>query len=167
MPYKLPPDPPAVTTAYQDGQISRGEIVVNYKSKHPVYWLDVYGLVDAPADQVWKAITSYDHYQDFLPLVVKLDDLFNHLAQVREMLGRLVDLHHAIASRRTAGGTVEAAKVDFERVCQLGPAFQRRAGIILPVPRHHPGTTRQQALGRGQPRAGEAEDGVSLAGEVG
>ena len=39
---------------------------------------------------------------DFLPLVVKLDDLFNHLAQVREMLGRLVDLHQAIASRRAA-----------------------------------------------------------------
>jgi two-component system chemotaxis sensor kinase CheA len=37
---------------------------------------------------------------DFLPLVVKLDDLFNHLAQVREMLGRLVDLHQAIATRR-------------------------------------------------------------------
>jgi two-component system, chemotaxis family, sensor kinase CheA len=50
---------------------------------------------------------------DFLPLVVKLDDLFNHLAQVREMLSRLVDLHHAIASRRTAtGGQVEAGKVD-------------------------------------------------------
>ncbi len=39
---------------------------------------------------------------DFLPLVVKLDDLFNHLAQVREMLSRLVDLHQAIASRRSA-----------------------------------------------------------------
>ena len=37
---------------------------------------------------------------DFLPLVVKLDELFNHLAQVREMLGRLVDLHAAIASRK-------------------------------------------------------------------
>jgi two-component system chemotaxis sensor kinase CheA len=49
---------------------------------------------------------------DFLPLVVKLDDLFNHLAQVREMLGRLVDLHQAIAARRSAGGQVEAAKVD-------------------------------------------------------
>ncbi len=50
---------------------------------------------------------------DFLPLVVKLDDLFNHLAQVREMLGRLVDLHQAIASRRTAGAPhMEAAKVD-------------------------------------------------------
>ena len=36
---------------------------------------------------------------DFLPLVVKLDDLFNHLAQVREMLSRLVDLHQAIATR--------------------------------------------------------------------
>jgi two-component system, chemotaxis family, sensor kinase CheA len=54
---------------------------------------------------------------DFLPLVVKLDDLFNHLAQVREMLSRLVDLHQAIASRRGpmgASGTpqVEAEKVD-------------------------------------------------------
>jgi HPt (histidine-containing phosphotransfer) domain-containing protein len=39
---------------------------------------------------------------DFLPLVVKLDDLFNHLAQVREMLGRLVDLHQAIATRRVS-----------------------------------------------------------------
>jgi len=50
---------------------------------------------------------------DFLPLVVKLDDLFNHLAQVREMLGRLVDLHQAIATRRGPGGApMEAAKVD-------------------------------------------------------
>lgn len=49
---------------------------------------------------------------DFLPLVVKLDDLFNHLAQVREMLSRLVDLHHAIASRRSAGAEVGAEKVD-------------------------------------------------------
>jgi len=50
---------------------------------------------------------------DFLPLVVKLDDLFNHLAQVREMLGRLVDLHHVIANRRAAGAPqMEAAKVD-------------------------------------------------------
>ena len=49
---------------------------------------------------------------DFLPLVVKLDDLFNHLAQVREMLSRLVDLHQAIATKRTAGGTMDAEKVD-------------------------------------------------------
>jgi two-component system chemotaxis sensor kinase CheA len=50
---------------------------------------------------------------DFLPLVVKLDDLFNHLAQVREMLGRLVDLHQAIANRRAAGAApLEAEKVD-------------------------------------------------------
>ncbi|HET9445910.1 MAG TPA: ATP-binding protein, partial [Steroidobacteraceae bacterium] len=56
---------------------------------------------------------------DFLPLVVKLDDLFNHLAQVREMLSRLVDLHQAIASRRgpmtassSATPQVEAEKVD-------------------------------------------------------
>jgi HPt (histidine-containing phosphotransfer) domain-containing protein len=49
---------------------------------------------------------------DFLPLVVKLDDLFNHLAQVREMLGRLVDLHQAIATRRAVGTQVGAEKVD-------------------------------------------------------
>ncbi|MBL8269984.1 ATP-binding protein [Steroidobacter sp.] len=49
---------------------------------------------------------------DFLPLVVKLDDLFNHLAQVREMLSRLVDLHHAIATKRNAGTEVGAEKVD-------------------------------------------------------
>jgi two-component system, chemotaxis family, sensor kinase CheA len=49
---------------------------------------------------------------DFLPLVVKLDDLFNHLAQVREMLGRLMDLHQAIATRHGAGQSVDADKVD-------------------------------------------------------
>lgn len=52
---------------------------------------------------------------DFLPLVVKLDDLFNHLAQVREMLSRLVDLHQAIATRRKTEGNgenMEAEKVD-------------------------------------------------------
>ena len=50
---------------------------------------------------------------DFLPLVVKLDDLFAHLAQVREMLGRLMDLHQAIASRRSKNNEkVDAAKVD-------------------------------------------------------
>lgn len=50
---------------------------------------------------------------DFLPLVVKLDDLFNHLAQVREMLSRLVDLHHAIATRRTSlGGDAQPEKAD-------------------------------------------------------
>jgi two-component system, chemotaxis family, sensor kinase CheA len=49
---------------------------------------------------------------DFLPLVVKLDDLFNHLAQVREMLSRLVDLHQAIATRRSPGATVEGEKAE-------------------------------------------------------
>lgn len=48
---------------------------------------------------------------DFLPLVVKLDDLFNHLAQVREMLSRLADLHQAIAARNNSN-PMEAAKVD-------------------------------------------------------
>ena len=91
LPYKLPPDPPAMTTAYQDGQISRGEIVVNYKSKHPIYWLDVYGLIDAPADQVWKAITSYGRYQDFLPRVVEsgVDEQVAGVGGVQQSAGRL------------------------------------------------------------------------------
>ncbi|MGC3981521.1 MAG: ATP-binding protein [Steroidobacteraceae bacterium] len=54
---------------------------------------------------------------DFLPLVVKLDDLFNHLAQVREMLGRLVDLHQVIATRRAAAApTASQTEVDSQEV---------------------------------------------------
>ncbi|HEY6641672.1 ATP-binding protein [Povalibacter sp.] len=80
---------------------------------------------------------------DFLPLVVKLDDLFNHLAQVREMLGRLVDLHHAIAARRTAGGGhTDAAKVD-----------AWLAG-------KHDQTMQMQALPQQQPAEGEVAAGL-------
>lgn len=39
---------------------------------------------------------------DFLPLVVKLDDLFGHLAQVREMVGRLADLRVAMSADGSA-----------------------------------------------------------------
>lgn len=39
---------------------------------------------------------------DFLPLVVKLDDLFGHLAQVREMVGRLADLRVAMSNDEPA-----------------------------------------------------------------
>jgi len=54
---------------------------------------------------------------DFLPLVVKLDDLFNHLAQVREMLGRLVDLHQVIATRRASDNrTTPQTEVDSAEV---------------------------------------------------
>lgn len=49
---------------------------------------------------------------DFLPLVVKLDDLFNHLAQVRELLARLMDLHLAIATRQAPGEIMDTHKVD-------------------------------------------------------
>jgi len=72
---------------------------------------------------------------DFLPLVVKLDDLFNHLAQVREMLSRLVDLHQAIATRRktdseaTANNPegMEASKVDAWLSNKADPAAQLNA----------------------------------------
>jgi two-component system, chemotaxis family, sensor kinase CheA len=53
---------------------------------------------------------------DFLPLVVKLDDLFNHLAQVREMLSRLVDLHQAIAQRRGPMGSSQTPQIEAEKV---------------------------------------------------
>jgi two-component system, chemotaxis family, sensor kinase CheA len=71
---------------------------------------------------------------DFLPLVVKLDDLFNHLAQVREMLSRLVDLHQAIATRRkneakseTGADGMEASKVDAWLSNKADPAAQLNA----------------------------------------
>lgn len=65
---------------------------------------------------------------DFLPLVVKLDDLFNHLAQVREMLSRLVDLHQAIATKAsTSGSPVEASKVDAWLESKGEPTMQMKA----------------------------------------
>ena len=66
---------------------------------------------------------------DFLPLVVKLDDLFNHLAQVREMLSRLVDLHQAIATRSKSsnGGTMEPGKVDAWLAGKTEQTMQMRA----------------------------------------
>jgi len=66
---------------------------------------------------------------DFLPLVVKLDDLFNHLAQVREMLSRLVDLHQAIAvrSKSSNGGTMEPGKVDAWLAGKTEQTMQMRA----------------------------------------
>ena len=70
---------------------------------------------------------------DFLPLVVKLDDLFNHLAQVREMLSRLVDLHQAIATRRTAGRrrskprrSISGSPASTTRPCRSTKALTRR-----------------------------------------
>ena len=58
-------------TASQEGQIARGEIVVAMVNRHPIYHMDVYGVIDAPFDAVWKAITSYEDYKAFLPLVVE------------------------------------------------------------------------------------------------
>lgn len=57
-------------TPAQEEAITRGDIVVHLVNRHPVYHLDVYGAVDAPFAKVWRAVTSYDRYQDFLPLVV-------------------------------------------------------------------------------------------------
>lgn len=67
---------------------------------------------------------------DFLPLVIKLDDMFNHLAQVREMLSRLVDLHQAIAKRREPA-PAGAEKVDRWLSGEHEPAMQ----VPTPEPR--------------------------------
>ena len=52
-------------------RLNRGEVVVTIKGKHPIYDIDVSGLVDGTTDQVWDAITTYDRYEDFLPLVTE------------------------------------------------------------------------------------------------
>lgn len=61
----------AALSAAQEAQIASGEIVTTFIGLHPVYHLDAYGLVAAPMDKVWAAITSYDAYKDFLPMVVE------------------------------------------------------------------------------------------------
>jgi len=76
---------------------------------------------------------------DFLPLVVKLDDLFNHLAQVREMLGRLVDLHQAIASRHEPAHPIAPEKVD-RRLSHQDATMQMPASSAPQEdPAHHAG----------------------------
>jgi two-component system, chemotaxis family, sensor kinase CheA len=68
---------------------------------------------------------------DFLPLVVKLDDLFNHLAQVREMLGRLVDLHQAIASRKvTTTASADSDKKVGEWLTGQGASNLESTGLL-------------------------------------
>jgi HPt (histidine-containing phosphotransfer) domain-containing protein len=44
---------------------------------------------------------------DFLPLAVKLDDLFNHLASVKELVGRIGEMRTAFV--RSAGGALDSA----------------------------------------------------------
>ncbi|MEB3197328.1 MAG: SRPBCC family protein [Candidatus Sericytochromatia bacterium] len=70
-----PPDPKAMLTTpptpHQEESLGKGEIVVHLVNRHPIYHLDVYGLIDAPFPAVWEAVTSYDHYHQFLPLVVE------------------------------------------------------------------------------------------------
>lgn len=49
--------------------LQRHDTIVRVTYTQPLYHLDVYGLVRATPDEVWRAITSYDHYDAFLPLV--------------------------------------------------------------------------------------------------
>jgi two-component system, chemotaxis family, sensor kinase CheA len=70
---------------------------------------------------------------DFLPLVVKLDDLFNHLAQVREMLGRLVDLHQAIATRKvtTSPSSADSDRKVGEWLTGQGASSLENTGLLV------------------------------------
>jgi HPt (histidine-containing phosphotransfer) domain-containing protein len=61
---------------------------------------------------------------DFLPLVVKLDDLFGHLAQVREMVGRLADLRVAMT------GDSDNAPQAPDRDSEFGP----EGTMVQPAP---------------------------------
>ena len=62
---------------------------------------------------------------DFLPLVVKLDDLFNHMNQVREMLSRLTDLHLAITGRNTTADSGNTqVQADQEQLDELQSSSQ-------------------------------------------
>lgn len=56
-------------TPYLEQKLDKGEVVVMCKQRHPLYDLDVYGNVDGTPEQVWSAVTAYDRYQEFLPLV--------------------------------------------------------------------------------------------------
>src|SRR5690606_9041856 len=69
-----------------------------------------------------------------LPLVVKLDDLFKHFAQVREMIGRLSDLRVAMSgdvpvqpmgAEEMAAGEFNATAEDDENTGPGGTLIQR------------------------------------------
>lgn len=67
---------------------------------------------------------------DFLPLVVKLDDLFSHLAQVRDMVGRLAELRVAMtgdgAARRLPDDHDSARTGPAGTMVQPAPALLQR-----------------------------------------
>lgn len=58
-------------TPYLEQKLEKGEAVALIKQRHPLYDLDVYGHVDGSVDQVWRAVTAYDRYHEFLPLVTE------------------------------------------------------------------------------------------------
>lgn len=58
-------------TPAQEARLAKGEVLVGLVAKHPIYHLDVYGIVDGTPDQVWSVITDYGGYGDFLPLVTE------------------------------------------------------------------------------------------------
>jgi ribosome-associated toxin RatA of RatAB toxin-antitoxin module len=64
-----PIQPALAETPPSAEQLERRDIIVDLKTELPIYHLDVYGLVDGTPEQVWEAITSYNSYNEFLPLV--------------------------------------------------------------------------------------------------
>ena len=81
-------------------------------------------------------------------------------------------LRDRVAVERQAGGdddAVEAGEVGCRRSSSSGDARRapRAARRLIVIPRRHPRPARQQRVDRRPPAAGEAEDGVMLAGEGG
>jgi signal transduction histidine kinase len=65
---------------------------------------------------------------DFLPLAVKLDDLFGHLASLRDLVGRLEQLRRALGAVPTAPPAAEGAGVaSADATLRLAPAEALRA----------------------------------------
>ncbi|HEY9720375.1 MAG TPA: SRPBCC family protein, partial [Oscillatoriaceae cyanobacterium] len=62
---------PATAATPSLGDLQQHDTIVNVTYTQPLYHLDVYGLIQASPDEVWQAITCYDHYDQFLPLVTK------------------------------------------------------------------------------------------------
>jgi two-component system chemotaxis sensor kinase CheA len=85
---------------------------------------------------------------DFLPLVVKLDDLFGHLTQMREMVTRLVDLRQAIGAQAAAAAAVEPVeqRVSAESAALLADAREEEHLSASTVLQHQEVSALKQAL---------------------
>lgn len=136
-------DPKAVISTppspRQEEELRRGEIVVHMVNRHPIYHLDVYGLIEAPAESVWNAVTSYDEYHRFLPLVVESDIRRRTLGSTWQYVKMqppwplhahwMVNINVEDRTAGTVSWTMADGNLRFERgywhIAPLGPAKTR------------------------------------------